>query len=162
MGWVLIVTNESAEVSGLDTFLNLILQSLALLGRVSAVFVIPTLLPSVGVEGLVQNPPPLGRQGCVSREPDWSVPVVSASVIPLARPPLAVFLLLVLLSTGLCTGLVAKLSEFFQLHVLSSSLPQLIQAACTGCQQRGLDVGLSACDAWQRPGSGSGCSLPPC
>ena len=109
----------------------------------SAVLVVSTLLSSVdiirvghfpwrrdqlGVESLVQNPSLLDHKGCVSREPDWSVSVVYASVVPLTWPGLVVFLLFVLLSDGLSTGLVTELSEFFQLHVLSGSLPQLVQA----------------------------------
>ena len=65
----------------LDEFLDLILKGLTLLGRVSSVLVVLTPLSLVGIiwvghlpwrrdqlsiESLVQNPPPLGRQGCVS------------------------------------------------------------------------------------------------
>ena len=77
-GWVSAVPDKSAEVPNLDKFLDLILQSLTLLGRVPAVLMVPTLLPSVdiiwaghflwrrdqlGVESLVHNSSPLGRQG---------------------------------------------------------------------------------------------------
>ena len=125
------------EVPNLDKFLDLILHCLALLGRVHVFLMVSTLLPSVdivwsghfpwrrdqlSVESLVQNPSPLGRQGCVPREPDWSVLIVSASVIPLTQPTLTVFLLFVLLSTGLGAGLVMELSKFFQLHVFRNSL----------------------------------------
>ena len=149
--------------------LDLILQSLTLLCRVPAVLVVPALLPSVGiiwvghlpwrrdqlgVESLVKNPSSLDRQGCVPREPDWSVPVVSALVVPLTRSALTVLVLFVLLSAVLRTGLVTELS--------SSSCLGCRPTACTGCQQRVLDVGLSPCDAWQRPSSDFGCSLPPC
>ena len=46
MGWVSAVPDKSAELPNLDKFLDLILQSLTLLGRVPAVLMVPTLLPS--------------------------------------------------------------------------------------------------------------------
>jgi len=49
VGWILAVPDESAEVPNLDKFLDLILQSLTLLGRVPAVLMVPTLLPSVDI-----------------------------------------------------------------------------------------------------------------
>ena len=78
MGWVSAIPDETAEMTSLDKFLDLILKGLTLLGRVSGVLVVPTLLSLVGVvwadhlpwrkdqldvEGLVQNPPPLVVRG---------------------------------------------------------------------------------------------------